>query len=386
LRRFCLASWFCLVALLHVPSGDAASKDEEKRGELAEVKERIRSIQASKENFESRKSALMEQLSIIERRYGRLAKTLRELETQAQAQARRVGELQRQCRRLQDAVQTQHKGLAGQARAAYAAGRQEWLKLAINQEDPARLARVLAYYNYLNRARTSLLQGMQEELTEARQLQDELLAESERLNGTRQRAMAEKAELAKSKQARRQVLAELERGLRDKDVQLKRLQENEQRLQRLLVSIQPAADDDESTNDAPAAGQSSSAPQGQTICPVKGRLVEQFGSSRMGGRWGGVLIAAQEGAPVRAVSDGRVAFSDWLRGYGLLTIVDHGDGYMSLYAFNQSLYKNVGDRVGVGEVIATVGASGGRTEPGLYFGMRERGRPVNPLLWCNLSD
>jgi septal ring factor EnvC (AmiA/AmiB activator) len=365
--------------------GWAAEEETEKRGELEVVKARIRSIQEEKETLESRKTELMEHLSIIERRYGRLAKTLHDLQAQAQLQAKRVSELQRQCRRLQSDIQLQHRGLAGQARAAYAAGRQEWLKLFLNQEDPARLARVLAYFNYLNRARTSLLQGMQEELTEAKRLQDELLAEAERLTGTRQQMDSEMAELEKSRLARRQVLTELERGLRDKDVKLKRLQENEQRLQHLLASIQSSSEDQDTTDSTAEEKTTRTLAQGQANCPVQGRLVEQFGNSRMGGKWGGIVIAAREGTPVRAVADGRVAFSDWLRGYGLLTIVDHGDGYMSLYAFNQSLYKNVQDRVNAGDVIATVGNSGGRTEPGLYFGIREKGKPVNPLLWCNFN-
>ena len=113
---------------------------------------------------------------------------------------------------------------------------------------------------------------------------------------------------------------------------------------------------------------------------------KQFSNARTGGRPGGILIAAREGSPVQAILDGRVAFSDWLRGYGLLTIIDHGDSYMSLYAYNQSLYKNVGDKVLAGEVIATVGVSGGRPDPGLFFGIREKGKPVNPLTWCNPNE
>ena len=242
----------------------------------------------------------------------------------------------------------------------------------------------MAYYNYLNRSRNRLLQGMQSELTESRHLQAELEQELERLRLSQGELLAEEAELEKTRQARRQVMKELERGIINQDVQIKRLQENEQRLQRLLVSIEPAAI--ESGLATPDIPDTFPAKSRQTACPVRGRVIEQFGSARSGGRLGGILIAAREGSPVRAVSDGRVAFSDWLRGYGLLTIIDHGDSHMSLYAYNQSLYKNVGDKVTAGEVIATVGVSGGRPEPGLFFGIREKGKPINPLTWCNPNE
>ncbi|MCK5122394.1 MAG: peptidoglycan DD-metalloendopeptidase family protein, partial [Methylococcales bacterium] len=116
--------------------------------------------------------------------------------------------------------------------------------------------------------------------------------------------------------------------------------------------------------------------------PVKGRLVKKFGAHRSGSRWDGVLIQAKEGANIKVVTRGRVVYADWLRGYGLLTIIDHGKGYMTLYAFNQSLYKSVGDWVDAGAVIATVGQSGGQSSAGLYFGVRRKGKPVDPVKWC----
>jgi septal ring factor EnvC (AmiA/AmiB activator) len=123
--------------------------------------------------------------------------------------------------------------------------------------------------------------------------------------------------------------------------------------------------------------------KGKLRWPARGRLAQRFGAPRSGGlRWRGVMIEAQEGGEVRAVSQGRIAFSDWMRGFGLLLIIDHGDGYMSLYGHNQTLYKEVGEWVDTGEVVALLGASGGRTESGLYFEMRHKGRPINPVHWC----
>ncbi|HYE35849.1 murein hydrolase activator EnvC family protein [Methylocaldum sp.] len=369
-----------------MPFAWAVSEPTDRVDELNTVRERIKTVRKSRDALESRKHALVDQLSAIERDYGRLAKTLKELEMKVQAQSRHLSDLERQRSQLQAAVKTQYKTLKGHARAAYAAGRQEWLKLVLNQEDPAQLSRVLAYYNYLNQARSSLVQGMQKDLTTASRLQREVLAETERLQYTREQAAKERIELDKSRQSRREVLASLEHGLQDKDAQLKRLQENEERLQNLVAAIRPLAEESEPARNPLIRKGPFATLYGQLTYPTKGSMLEQFGNPRMSGRWDGVVIGAPEGAPVHAVAEGRVAYSDWLRGYGLLTILDHGDGYMSLYAFNQSLYKNVGDWVSGGDIIATVGASGGRMESGLYFGIREKGRPVNPMLWCSHRD
>ncbi|MGX2039162.1 murein hydrolase activator EnvC family protein [Methylocaldum sp. MU1018] len=376
----------CLAVAFNVSCARAASEQTSRTDELGAVRERIEAVRKSRDALESRRRALVDQLSAIERDYGHLAKRLKELEMKAQAQSRHLSDLERQRNRLQTAVKNQYKSLAGQARAAYAAGRQEWLKLVLDQEDPARLSRVLAYYNYLNQARASLLQGMQKDLEAASQLHQEVSAEAKRLQNTREQAAKERMALDKSRQSRREVLVGLEHGLRDREAQLKRLREDEERLQNLVAAIRPLADESKPARNSSAGKGPFATLYGQLTYPVKGALLEQFGNPRMSGRWDGVVIGAPEGTPVYAVAAGRVAYSDWLRGYGLLTIIDHGDGYMSLYAFNQSLYKNVGDWVSGGDIIATVGASGGRAEPGLYFGIREKGRPVNPRLWCSRGD
>jgi septal ring factor EnvC (AmiA/AmiB activator) len=368
-----------------MPFAWATSEPADRADELNAVRKRIKAVQTSRAALESRRRALIAQLSSVERNYGRLAKRLKELEMKAQVQSRHLNDLERQCSKLRAAVRAQYKTLAGQARAAYAAGRQDWLRLVLDQEDPAQLSRVLAYYNYLSQARFSLLREMQKDLTTVSQLQQEVSAEAERLQSTREQVAREQAELDKFRQSRREVLAGLEHDLQDRDAQLKRLQEDEERLQKLVAAIRPLAGEAESVRNPSNKGPFA-ALYGQLTYPTKGALLEQFGSPRAAGLWDGVVIGAPEGTPVHAVAAGKVAYSDWLRGYGLLTIIDHGDGYMTLYAFNQSLYKNVGDLVNGGDIIATVGASGGRSETGLYFGIREKGRPVNPMLWCSHRD
>lgn len=386
MSHYRVARVLCLALAFSMPSARAVSEPENRVNELNSVRERIKTVQKSRDALESRRRALIAQLGAIERDYGHLAKRLKELEMKAQAQSRHLSDLERQRSRLLAAVKTQYKSLTGQARAAYAAGRQEWLRLVLDQESPAQLSRVLAYYNYLSQARFSLLREMQKDLATASQLQREVSAEAEQLQSIREQLARERVDLDKFRQSRREVLASLEHGLQDKDSQLRRLQEDEERLQNLVAAIRPSTDESEPVRN-PSTGKGPFATlYGQLIYPTKGSLLEQFGNPRAGGRWDGVVIGAPEGAPVRAVAAGKVAYSDWLRGYGLLAIIDHGEGYMTLYAFNQSLYKNVGDWVDGGDIIATVGASGGRKESGLYFGIREKGRPVNPILWCSHGD
>ena len=375
LVRFALA--------LVVTSGFGAAEETEEHKELAEIRERLKSAERSHEEMEVLRTKLDEELAETERTYGHLVKFINELDSTARAQSQRRIELKRQRESLLGALRKQQRMLAVQARAAYAIGRQEWLKLMLNQEDPSRATRVLAYYNYLNRARSSLLQKIEGEVADVQRVQSELSAESERLNATRRKMAAEQAALEESRRTRRKLLTQLRQELRGKEAELERLREDEQRLQEVLTSIQ-ISDKATNPNNNVSVNPLATSEAGPK-CPVAGRLVEQFGSPRMTGRWDGVLIAAAEGTPVRAVSAGRVAFSDWLRGYGLLTIIDHGNGVMSLYAFNQSIYKSVGDPVAAGDIIATVGASGGRTEPGLYFGIREQGRAVDPMPWCARS-
>ncbi len=384
---FRAAVFVCLaLALQEITWGaDTESVDQREEKELARVRERIESARKSRDELGARKSELDQQLAETERNYGRLAKDIKALEAEARTRGQRMEELRRQRLALLASVQRQHRALAGQARAAYAMGRRDWLKLLLNQEEPSRLARVLAYYRYLNQARASLLREMEGELAESQRLGDELSREAQRLNETRLRITHEQAALEESRRIRRNLLAGLEHRLRDKDTELKRLQEDEQRLRNLLTAIQLSGGKDNPTGNADTH-QPSSPPEANSTCPVSGRLIGQFGSPRMNGRWDGMLIAAEEGTPVRAVAAGRVAYSEWLRGYGLLAIVDHGDGIMSLYAFNQSLYKDVGERVSAGDVIAAVGSSGGRGEPALYFGIRQQGRAVNPQPWCGRRD
>ena len=218
----------------------------------------------------------------------------------------------------------------------------------------------------------------------------------------------ETEDLQQIKAQREKVLAEIKSQFVDKQEQLQRLEHDARKLEALLASL-PRSDDNVIRSVAPAihtpftapstethgtekrqeataavnlADQPFDALKGKLPWPVQGAIAERFGSKRYEMNWDGVLINGHEGAEVKAVAAGRVVYADWLRGYGLMVIVDHGKGYISLYAFNQSINKTAGTHVKAGETLATVGRSGGRSGPALYFGIRNRGVPLNPEQWC----
>jgi septal ring factor EnvC (AmiA/AmiB activator) len=271
--------------------------------------------------------------------------------------------------------------LVVQLRTAYTMGRQEKLKILLNQQDPAVVSRMLVYYDYLNGARFEQMELIRQKLDKLARLERQASEEKQRLDQLHAIEEAEQRQLEQVRQERQRLIVELNRQLQSKEQELAGLQANEKQLQTLLHELQQALTDIpmDTAADNPFATR-----KGKLPWPAKGRLEASFGAIRQVGklRWDGVLIGAAEGQEVRSVHYGRVAFADWLRGFGLLLIIDHGDGYMSLYGYNQSLFKETGEWVEAGEVIAQVGSSGGRSTPGIYFGIRHNGQPIDPKDWC----
>jgi septal ring factor EnvC (AmiA/AmiB activator) len=375
----------CSVVLASGIAGAADVDRDGRRRELESVQGQIRSVRETMTELKTRKDQLSEQLGAIEKQYGQLASALKEQEGQARAQERQVSELNRRKSALRDGILQHHRTLVGQVRAAYIGGRQEKFKLALARHDPARFSRVLTYYGYLNQARFEQLRILDRSLADTRALEANLQAERARLSDTLEQIRQQQARLEESRRQRKTLMAGLERELRQQGGKLKSLRDDAQHLRDLIAALPALPARSSSSPPNPPGheekGKADDRGESRVGWPVQGALLARFGSARLAGQWDGVLIGAREGTPVRAVARGRIVFADWLRGYGLLTIVDHGGGHLSLYGFNQSLYKSVGDWVEAGDTIASVGASGGQSEPGLYFGVRENGRPINPLQW-----
>lgn len=352
-----------------------------KEAELKRLRDKITSLRRDLDKVRNRYDSLRAELGEIETRIGQLTRNLAEIDILLQQQRKKITELRTRQQNLQQTITEQRRYLAGQVRAAYMMGRQEYFKILLNQEDPATVGRMITYYDYLNRARTEQIAKINAALQELESVRASMVEESERLNQLRARQAEEMQQLQASSEDREVVLAKLKGEISSKDKELERMLRDEKQLEELIKAVIEALADI-----PPEAGKHKpfGSLKGKLKWPVRGPLLAEFGTERNTAelRWQGVMIKAREGQEVKAISNGRVAFADWLRGYGLLIIIDHGDGYMSLYGHNQSLYKEAGDWVEGGDLIASVGSSGGNERTALYFEIRHEGKPDNPKRWC----
>ena len=363
-------------------ASDTEVDDKEK--ELGELRSRISQLQSELGSAENQRNALQSELQKTEQEIGNAARRLRVLDGSLQRQREKLDELSDQRRVQFDKLAGHQQVLAEQVRAAYAMGRQERIKILLNQQDPAVVSRVMVYYDYFNRARAERMSVIQKILDELKQTENAIASEQQRLQELQNRELSEQKRLEQNRALRHEVISALSRDIDDKGVALKGLEQNEAKLRDLIKQLQEAL-----TDLSPEAGQQKPFKEKRGVLPwpTKGRLSALFGTSKVGSiKWDGVLIAAPEGQEIKAIDYGRVAFADWLRGFGLMIIIDHGDGYMSLYGHNQSLFKETGEWVEAGEAVASVGSSGGQRNTGVYFGIRYKGKPVNPKQWCRKSS
>ena len=346
-------------------------------GDLGRVQSELESARKSKEAFESVRNRLDKALEEMDRDYGQLIRSIAAMEKEAVIRDRKVAQLQKKRDELKASIKRQRRVLEQQLQGAYKIGRQDWLQLLLNQEDPAHLSRVLAYYGYLNRTRSHFVAEWEQDVAKAEVAESELQVEARQQIELKAALAADKSRLASARDARRELLRGWDLELRNEQEEIARMEEDERRLGAVVSSVEAA-----SIQIEPKPNPQDSLKR-RVQCPPMNRIDARFGSRRAGGKWDGIVLSGAEGAPVKAVTSGQVAYADWLRGYGLLMIVDHGQGEMSLYAFNQTLYKEVGQEVNAGDVIAAVGSSGGRPKPALYFGIRQQGVAIDPLSWCS---
>ena len=303
--------------------------------------------------------------------------TLAELRRQRDAVSQRRTTLLAERRRQEQTLAAERAALAGQLRAAYMIGREEPLKLLLNQKDPARVGRMFAYYGYFGRARGEQIGRIQQGVARIIELDDTLVAEDEKLAGIEQQQRDGLSKLEHARTERSGVLAQLKDESRSRTATLSRLRQQQVALEKLLRELRRAAERFPVDSTAAFARMRGSLPW-----PVEGRVLARYGEARAGAvRWDGVLLGTERGAEVHAVYHGRVLYADWLAGLGLLVILDHGDGYMSLYAHNDVIFRKAGERVIAGDVIAGAGDSGGRSRPELYFEIRRGSRPLDPRPW-----
>jgi septal ring factor EnvC (AmiA/AmiB activator) len=280
--------------------------------------------------------------------------------------------------REEQTLARERASLAGQLRAAYMIGREEPLKLLLNQHDPLNSARLYVFYSYFGRARAEQITQIQQHVQHLAELDAELAQQQADLAGLKSTQQTQLQQLEQARIERQTVLVSFNAAARTREESLARLKTQQADLERLLNELDHSLKTVPPPDNVTAFGRT----RGQLTWPVAGRLTAQFGTRRATGvSWEGVVIATERGSPVAAVAAGRVVYADWLPGLGLLVIVDHGEGYMSLYGHNDRLLKAVGDPVAAGETLAAAGDTGGRATPELYFEIRRAGKPVDPAPW-----
>jgi septal ring factor EnvC (AmiA/AmiB activator) len=388
------ATGVLLVLLLACPAAESAAPGASEK-ELRELRSRIEALQKSLAEAEESKNEAADSLRESEREISEANRALRELGIQSREINKQIAALGAESRRREDALKAQQALLADLLYRQYLGGQLEPLKLLLNREDPNEIARRLHYFSYVSRARARLIADTRASLAQLRQLSREAGEKAAELSAITAENKAQRARLEREKRARNQLLTRISRDIQRQRREIGTLKRDETRLTRLVESLArlvarskpaPRLKNDRvpkaSTGDSPFLEL-----KGRLNLPVRGELANRFGSPRSDGGvlWKGLFILARAGEEVRAVADGRVVFADWLRGFGNLLIVDHGDAYMSLYGNNEALYKRVGDPIRGGEPVAAVGATGGNSDSGLYFELRHQGRPLDPLDWVSIQ-
>lgn len=351
--------------------------------DLARLRARIADVQQRLEQAREERDEVRERLRDIERDIGAASHGLKLLRERLSTAERARAALERRQQQHRARLQAQQRQWREHLRAAYIArgGEASAIKILLNHDQPATLQRMWVYHGYIGRARARNISALRAAAQELNAGHAQLIERTRELHDLFARQSREKAALQQLLARRRAVLTELNRRIESHSVRLDRLRRDEQRLTRLVEEVGRTV----ATVPFPTGrGQRFAQLKGRLPLPLAGKLQAKFGTPRLGTavKWQGIFLAAPTGAQVRSIFPGRVAYADWLRGFGLLLILEHDDGYMSLYGHGQSLYKKVGDWVEAGEVIGSAGETGGFAAPGLYFEIRHRGQPRNPLEWC----
>lgn len=377
-------SWSALVLALLLawpPVAVQAQSDEEKaRSRLGELQRDIQRINREISSASARRDTLQAQLRESEKALGTLQRQIAGNREVIAARKTELEELERQRAEQLAAREQQEARVAAEMRAAWQMGRRGELKVLLSQENPHAIARSLGYYRYLFEARNELLTGYRETLAKLEDLEQRIDAALDQLQSRQQDLEEQQRQLVAASANRESAVARLNATISSSSARLRQLEEDRKELESLLKAIEEAV----VNLQVPDNYQPFREARGNMPWPLPGKPSNRFGRPRNEGkmRWQGVNIPAREGTPVTAIHHGRVVFADWLRGSGLLLIIDHGEGYMSLYAHNQSLLREVGEWVTAGSRIGTVGRSGGQDEAALYFEIRHQGKPVDPAAWC----
>ncbi len=368
-----------LTTALLFSASSALAEEQVTPGQIKALKEEIADIDEWLDEAEEDRSSLQRQLADLEKQIGQLTRERRDLRKQASQQQKRLAELDQQETKLVRTLESQRESLKKQIRAAWMEGDAPAVKVLLNEIDPDKIARTMTYYEYLSRDTVERLEAFSENLQQLQATRQEVQAGRLRLAKLEKDLADRQQKLAASKSQRQQTLASLKADIKNRLNEREQLEADRQRLEKLLREVEQAIANIPSPNE--------SAPfrslQNRLPWPAAGKVASAFGDSYAEGKlsYNGMLINTPEESEVKAVHYGRVVFANWLRGFGLITILDHGDGYMTLYGHSSSLFTSPGDWIAAGEAIGLSGRTGGTEEPAVYFEVRHNGKPVNPARW-----
>lgn len=361
---------FLLPALVFANSEDTSAQ-------LQNITEEIDALRTTLEKDENEQERLQEILKELDLQIAQSSKKLNQTDAKLTVSQKKLAELTAQYTKQTQQLQIQQGAMQDQIRSTFLLGQHDGLKLLLNQNDPHTLGRLMVYFDYFNHARAKAMQELQIHLTELATTQAAQQEAQTQLHVLQQEQQQMHTDLAAQKKAQSALVAQLLTDIEEKNSALATLEADQKALSAVMARLAQTTGTFMGSTDKPLRDY-----HGKLPWPVQGKVVHQFGDPYLAeNTWQGMFIAAPEGTVVRAIYKGQVVYADWLRGLGLITIVNHGDDYMSLYAHNQSLYKNVGDTVDVDEPIAQVGKSGSVANPGLYFEIRQKGEVQNPMPW-----
>lgn len=367
-------SRFALLAMLLLAGAAQASQQDD----LEKLRKRISVLQQDFDKSNESKAEAADNLRESERAISNSNRKLHELAQQQQSANRELSQLQQRASAIDKELQGQQAMLGRLLYQQYMdGGEQEYLKLLLNNDDPNQVARELRYYEYIARNRAATLQSLRSGRARLQAVTDQARKKSDEIASLQAEERDQRQLLEQDKHAHQLMLNKISQQMKQQRREIGHLQRNESRLSQLVEKLAHVLPDTQADSVA------FKSLKGKLTLPVKGKVTNRFGARRPESTmaWTGWFLRTAPNQPVKAVAPGRVVYADWLRGFGNLLIIDHGQGYMSLYGNNETLYKQVGDSLRGGDLIATVGSSGGNADSGLYFELRFEGKPFDPGKW-----
>ena len=344
---------------------------------LTSINAKITSLKQQLHKDTSNRNQLQKKLKALDEKTADISISIQRTQKKSQQKKSRIRQLQKHQAQYQNTLRTQRKQLAQELSAAYMASRQPYLKLLLTQHNPQELSRLSQYYSYIHKYQQERIDALEKTIHDIQVNKQQLHSEQQQLQQLADQKQQQKSTLSKTSQKRKTLIHTINKKIKQHNQTLGVLTQDKQQLDQTIQRL--------NTPSALNSGQPFTQQKGSLLWPTRGSITHHFGTKIQQSEltWAGVVVHAPMGQPVTAIASGDVIFAKWLSGYGLLVIINHGDGYMSLYGRNQAIYTNKGDHVTVGQQIATVGQTGGFDSPSLYFAIRHNAKPLNPSQWCH---